>query len=312
MVWTAGLALLADTVKEHELGKYLGIIALAMTGGTMLGPLLGGVVYDHGGYYAVFAMSFALIGLDITLRVSMIEKKIAIRYEVGYDDQVQGTLPKWNDTKEEGGAEIAQQIQESRLAASKPCLDRLPPLMWLLSSRRLLVALFASIVFGIMITGFDAVLSLFVQQTFGWSLSGSGLIFLAVFIPSVFGPWIGSATDRYGLRLLIAGGFLFAMPFYVLLRLVTHKTIWQEILLCAILVLIRISIALVNTSVFTKIVHIVYAKEKQRPGAFGAGGATAQEYGLFNVTFAAGTIVGPIYAGFVRHTLQAGERWAGV
>lgn len=302
MVWTVGLALLADTVKEHELGKYLGVIALAMSGGTLLGPLLGGVVYDHGGYYAVFAMSFALIGLDIVLRITMIEKKVAKRYEAGRDDQMQGTLPERNDKKEKDGAEITRGTQESTMIDSKPWLDRLPPVIWLLSSRRLLVALFASMVFGIMITSFDAVLPLFVQQTFGWSSSGSGLIFLAVFIPSFFGPLIGSATDRYGPRLLIAGGFLFAMPFYVLLRLVTHKAIGQEILLCAILVLIGIGIALVNAPVFTEIVHIVYAKERQRPGSFGAGGATAQAYGLFNVAFAAGTIVGPIYAGFVRET----------
>lgn len=300
MVWTVGLALLADTVKEHELGKYLGVIALAMSCGTLFGPLLGGVVYDHGGYYAVFAMSFALIGLDIVLRITMIEKKVARKYEAGCDDQMQETLPERNGKKEKDGAEITRGTQESTMIASKPWLDRLPPVLWLLSSRRLLVALFASMVYGIMITSFDAVLPLFVQQTFGWSSNGSGLIFLAVFIPSFLSPWIGSAADRYGARLLIAGGFLLAMPFYVLLRLVTHKAIGQEILLCAILVPIGIGIALVSAPVFTEIVHIVYAKERQKPGAFGAGGATAQAYGLFNVAFAAGMIVGPIYAGFVR------------
>ncbi|MCJ1270378.1 hypothetical protein MMC22_010275 [Lobaria immixta] len=302
MVWTVGLALLADTVKEHELGKYLGVIALAMSCGSLLGPLLGGVVYEHGGYYAVFAMSFALIGLDIVLRITMIEKKVARKYEAGCDDQMQETLPERNGKKEKDGAEISRGTQESTMIASKPWLDRLPPVLWLLSSRRLLVALFASMVYGIMNTSFDAVLPLFVQQTFGWSSNGSGLIFLAVFIPSFLSPWIGSAADRYGARLLIAGGFLLAMPFYVLLRLVTHKAIGQEILLCAILVPIGIGIALVSAPVFTEIVHIVYAKERQNPGAFGAGGATAQAYGLFNVAFAAGMIVGPLYAGFVRET----------
>lgn len=35
------------------------------------------------------------------------------------------------------------------------------------------------------------VLPLFVMRTFGWSSSGSGLIFIAVILPSVFGPLIG-------------------------------------------------------------------------------------------------------------------------
>ena len=91
-----------------------------------------------------------------------------------------------------------------------------------------------------------------------------------------------------------------ALPFYVLLRLVVHKTVRQEVLLCALLALIGVAISLVITPIFTEIVHIVYEKEMQRPGIFGRSGATAQAYGLFNVAFAAGTIFGPLMAGFIK------------
>lgn len=294
MVWTVGLALLADTVEEDELGKYLGIVSLAMTGGTMIGPLLGGVVYDHGGYYAVFAMAFSLIGLDIVFRIVMVEKKIAERYE-------QQNIHMHGNSASQHSKETNKSQKdkvESQSAAVSPA-RRLSPIIWLLSSRRLLAALFASMVFGVMITGFDAVLPLFVQQTFGWSSSGSGLIFIAFFIPSLSSPWIGGITDRYGPRLLAGAGFALSVPFYVLLRLVTHNSLGQKALLCALLALIGTGIALVSSPIFTEIIHIVYAKERQNPGAFGAGGATAQAYGLFNLAFAAGTIVGPLYAGFI-------------
>lgn len=51
-----------------------------------------------------------------------------------------------------------------------------------------------------------------------------------------------------------------------------------------------------------EITYVVEAKEKKRPGMFGHGGAYAQAYGLFNMAFAGGCLVGPIWAGLVRET----------
>ena len=167
MVWTVGLALLADTVDKEELGKCLGYITLAMNGGTLLGPLLGGVVYDNGGYYAVFAMAFVLLGSDIVLRLVMVEKKIARRYTTATEGPSYGT----------SSAVHAEAVRLEAINAPGPSTvereismpisgndDRrrswrrtLPPVVWLLGSRRTLVALFAAMVFGVMITGFDAV-----------------------------------------------------------------------------------------------------------------------------------------------------------
>jgi MFS family permease len=45
---------------------------------------------------------------------------------------------------------------------------------------------------------------------------------------------------------------------------------------------------------------IVLEKEAERPGLFGSKGAYAQAYGLFNMAWAIGCLIGPIWAGFVR------------
>src|SRR5271167_1849274 len=52
----------------------------AMSIGLILGPVLGGIVYARCGYYAAFGLAFAFIGLDLVLRVILVEKKIAVRY----------------------------------------------------------------------------------------------------------------------------------------------------------------------------------------------------------------------------------------
>lgn len=75
VVWTVGIALLVDTVGKEGLGQAIGYVSMALSVGTMAGPLLGGVIYEDGGYYAVFGLAFGLIGIDVFLRLVLIEKR---------------------------------------------------------------------------------------------------------------------------------------------------------------------------------------------------------------------------------------------
>ncbi|KAI3113900.1 hypothetical protein CBS147333_2135 [Penicillium roqueforti] len=79
VVWTAGLALIVDTIGKDDLGQAIGYVSMAISIGTLAGPLLGGVVYENGGYYAVFGLAFGFIALDIILRLLLIEKRHAIK-----------------------------------------------------------------------------------------------------------------------------------------------------------------------------------------------------------------------------------------
>jgi len=49
-----------------------------------------------------------------------------------------------------------------------------------------------------------------------------------------------------------------------------------------------------------EITYVVAAKEKKHPGLYGPNGAYAQAYGLFIAAFAAGTLIGPLWAGYIR------------
>jgi MFS family permease len=80
MVAVAGLALLTDSVPLDNLGQTIGYQGSAVALGFLLGPLLGGIIYDKVGYNAVFGMSFALVGLDLIMRVLVVEKKVASRW----------------------------------------------------------------------------------------------------------------------------------------------------------------------------------------------------------------------------------------
>ena len=316
VVWTTGLALLVDTVGKEEVGQTMGIISMAYSIGILIGPLLGGVVYASRGYYAVFYMAFGLIALDILLRFSFIEKKVAARWltldnstmsdshGIAETGQNSHELRSREDTIE---IEAQPQPQDEAEQSPRPRI-RLPPVVTLLGSRRLLAAFWGCLVVAALTTAFDSTLPLYVKRIFDWNSLGSGLLFLALLLPSIIGPIIGRLSDKYGPRWPATIGFVASLPFWILLRLVTHDTLGQKVLLCVLLFLIGTCIAVSMTPLIAEFTYVVVAKEKQRPGLFGASGAYAQAYGLFNAAWAAGCIVGPIWAGFI----QAKAGWATV
>jgi MFS family permease len=331
VVWTVGFALLVDTVGQKDIGQTLGYVSISMSVSILVAPLLGGVVYQRAGYYAVFYLSFSLIALDIFMRLVLIEKKIAQQWVEnsaadedavnvsnpahGLDSDtiqedpeksnieaanISGLVPEMESIWQGGSASPDdRQIYESAATTTNHEVSKYPAIVTLLKSRRLLTALWGVVVQGSQNTAFDSVVPLFVQRTFHWDSTGAGLIFLAVMIPSFSAPAVGWASDNYGPRWICVGGFLSAIPFWTLLRLVDHDSIGQKVLLCALLALIGVSLTLVMSPLLAEITYVVEAKEKQSPGRFGVTGAYAQAYGLFVTAFAAGTLIGPIWGGYV-------------
>lgn len=76
IVWSVGLALLADTFGD-KIGQAMGYSAISMSMGLLVSPAMGGAVFDNAGYYAVYYVAFGCIVLDIIIRLLLIEKKVA-------------------------------------------------------------------------------------------------------------------------------------------------------------------------------------------------------------------------------------------
>lgn len=328
VVWTVGLALVADTVDVNEVGEMMGYVFSAMSIATIAGPLLGGVVFNKAGYNAVFGMAYGLIGIDIAMRLFLIEKKDAKKWE-STEALPEATLPSGEKVQQDVNeitaaspssvVDLEKSIEDHVRKDNQPTQDataesepasadatsvhpekRIPAMITLLKSRRLLSTVWACFAAGTLMTQFDSVLPLFVKDTFGWNSIGAGLIFLPVLLPSFLSPLVGWGIDRYGPRWFSVAGFLLFGPVEVLLRLVTHNSMGQKVLLCALLTLIGVALDLAATPLLVEITLVVEQKERDTPGLFGKKGAYAQAYGLFNLAWAAGCLVGPIWAGLVR------------
>lgn len=294
VVWVVGLALLVDTVGPEEVGSAMGYVGLSMSLAILLAPLLGGVVLASAGYYSVFAMAFGLIVLDIILRFAMIEQKVAKKWlareaqnsavekqgQVGNGNAKASEYPAnmhvdalvrsptlSMDPEPEKEQKLTRRVSvETVLPPNTPTplkkfLSRLPPVVFLFGSRRVLCALWACVMQSSLLTSFDSILPLFVKRTFGWDSVGAGLIFLPIVISTFVGPLIGSLSDKYGPRWFATAGFIIACPFLILLRLVDHDSIGQKVLLCALLVLVGLGLTLALTPVMAEIVSIKHSRE---------------------------------------------------
>ncbi len=221
-------------------------------------------VYAKAGYHAVYAVLFALTILDIIFRVILIEKKDAARYsESGANDNHSpyskskggNSTPKPQVNVRQGddattrlptNPEAEQQSQSSSSNTTEGEVQsetipsrsfQLPTTVILLKSPRLLAALYGIFVNFALLACFDAILPLYVTRVFGWAPLGSGSIFLCVALPSLGAPLAGMVSDRYGPRWITVCGFILTAPPLVLLRLITHNSLGQIVLLCALLTL---------------------------------------------------------------------------
>lgn len=73
-VWVVGLAIVADNVPAERVGEAMGHTTIALTWGCLLGPTVGGVLYERVGFEGTFAVPGVLILVDVVLRFAMIER----------------------------------------------------------------------------------------------------------------------------------------------------------------------------------------------------------------------------------------------
>ena len=148
MVAVAGLALLTDSVSFDNLGQVIGYLGSSVALGFLLGPLLGGVLYEKSGYQAVFTMAFAIVGVDLLLRVAVIEKKVA-RQWLPEDSETSSSSPHARGYNTFGDA--------SEPSDSESPKSKKPALFLIIRQPRVMISSWALLVHGLLYSAFDAV-----------------------------------------------------------------------------------------------------------------------------------------------------------
>lgn len=247
IVYTVGLALLADTVGRDDIGQWMGTALSSSSFGLIVSPLLGGIVYAKAGYMAVFAMALALIVFDILMRLFMIEKKTAAKYQPSISVPENGFYGTFTNPEQENSTDSTQASEARDNAEHAPLLSdgatrhsekrrRMPTIIVLLGIPRLLASIYGIFVNVAILASFDGVLPLYVKNVFHWDSLAAGSIFLCIAIPALTGPLVGKMSDRLGPRWIAVAGFSLTAPSLILLRFVVDDRVEHKILLCCLLV----------------------------------------------------------------------------
>ncbi|OCK85618.1 MFS general substrate transporter [Lepidopterella palustris CBS 459.81] len=331
ILYTVGLAVLVDTVERDEVGQWMGTAMSANNIGMILSPLVGGIVYEKAGKMVVFAIMAALGAIDIALRLLMKESKENSPMEVKVGniprraaspapppvlenrEGLHAQSPESPRLDPEASRLSAQELlhhpsittlnssytsTKSETATNTPPSStpspsrRLPGILSLLHSPRLLAALYGCFINECIVTSLCAVLPLFVNSAFNWSSLQAGLLFLTIAIPAFAGPLAGALADRLGARWIAVAGFLLTAPSLILLRLVDHNSKEQVILLCVLLTLAGTTIILFLSPLGAECSFVAEEESKNQNMDL-----YASSFSLMNCALAAAGLLGPLAAG---------------
>ncbi|KAJ5899888.1 hypothetical protein N7495_004632 [Penicillium taxi] len=317
-VWVVGLAILADNVPPNRVAEVMGQTTIALTWGLLLGPIVGGVVYEKLGFYRTFIIPVGLTLIDVILRLAMVENPKNLKQDES--SQSQFSDPELSVYTSFAGLDESESFyscaesvidertsllgSSSAVKYSHADIEHKITVLHLLRSPRLPMALLATIIIALVISAVETTLPLFVMDTFHWGSAGAGLMFIATSIPSLAGVFIGKAMNQLGARVLGATALTVSAASWVLMRFVSQNKPDHIILLVVLLFFQGLSIVAIEVIAMTEVSRVIDDYSSTFPGAFGEKSPIAQAYALFNMSFAAGQLIGPILAGVVR--VQAG------
>jgi MFS family permease len=254
VVYTAGLTLLVDTIESHELGPWIGFGLSGMNFGVLISPTLGGIVYEKAGFYYVFVVGLGVVFLNLVLILLIIDRRAAEKYRTNFDPDGDSAVSNGHSSTRSiaNGKRRLSRVENADPDATTSLLSQCREstteiaehITWssivggFVRSPRIVAALYGCLINTILVTSMDAVLPIFVKQTFHWLSGATGAIFLNLTVPSLICPFIGMISDRYGVRLISVIGFTFAAVGLFFLTLIQNNDTASKVLACVLLFLV--------------------------------------------------------------------------
>ncbi|MBW0504801.1 hypothetical protein O181_044516 [Austropuccinia psidii MF-1] len=325
-LWTLGLALICDTVPEDRLGVIMGYVMIGWSIGSVLGPLAGGTLYASLGYHSIFIFAITITGIDFLLRLFVLDKQAigncgfpqlaasekkdssGCTTDLTQSNQVKPLteLPMIVPTltpppkQEESVSETSTNQATGSLPLHNPKQHQAKTtkaLLSLIQSARCWTLFMIIFVMGFAFGGLlDAGMTLLVHSRYGLSSKGASLVFIGAIIPSfASSPLAGHFADRYGAKWPVLVCLVLGTPFFALLAL--HGRLYTFILWISLAGLFVMGIA---TPIMEDLSQVV----KITPGL-----GYAHVYGIFNMFYSIGALVGPMCVGTLLEHYGVQKGW---
>ncbi|KAL8733016.1 MAG: hypothetical protein Q9166_002414 [cf. Caloplaca sp. 2 TL-2023] len=326
VVATVGYAILFDVVGSDSIGQTLGYISMSQSFGLLVGPALGGILYEHGGYFATFIPAFVLIAIEIALRFLVVVKKREQSQEQKEEEPSEVTvLAKGYTANPLYGTTLPPQtdlsptdLKDNQKCPVKPSADcqsnpepspSPPPapspsptetVSLLLASPRILTALLTLFLLNSILTAYDATIPIHIRSNFSLPATDSSLLFLILVSPFLLSPLAGWVVDRYGPYFPATLGFAILTPPVFILQMI-HSPSTTAIspfpALALNLFTIGFGSAICLPALMAEVSLVIESIERAQPGVFGKQGVVAFGFGVMNFAFASGFLMGPLLGG---------------
>ncbi|GIZ49922.1 hypothetical protein CKM354_001293900 [Cercospora kikuchii] len=315
-VWTMAMVICLDTVGAARMGSALGTIFSAVQVGTLIAPVIGGVLYKESGMQGVMALAIALLTVDLLMRLFAIEKKIALQAGWVSDNRLDPSMRTTERLGNEGYMHDEEPLLQKdndlddryKLSEEQPRIVHAIPYLACLASPSLRTALLASTIHGILIGSFDSTIATVAQSFFRFDSSQAGLLYLPIGLAGlVSGPIIGWAVDCYGTKKPAVFAFAIMAPVLILLRLVQPGGIHQVVLYAALLSFAGIGLSGCATPALVEGGNVIERYHTANPTFFGENGPYAMVYGVNGAVFNAGMTIGPTIAGGLKESIGYGN-----
>ena len=329
-VFTAGYPLLYDAFGSAQIGQVLGYTSMSLSLGFFVGPILGGFIYDAVGFEWVFAPSIILTGLEVMLRLLVVEPSPSSKL-----NQTHHTCPDAREAQDQREPLLAhpsglltQQFDPSAVRMPSPGVPETSygtvtpdnvsdasttvsegPIKILLREPRFLTCMGSLFMINNFTASFETIIPVFAYERFGFTASQTALVFLCITIPMICAPVSGYLCDRFGAKGPALAGFILWGPTMLGMLLMDDPSMSQDVQLRYFLVLLTlfgIGSALTFAPIYSEVSASVEEMEENRPGVFGERGAMILAFGLENAAFGLGAMVGPIYAAVLKEKIGFG------
>lgn len=287
--WSIGLSMISDAYPADKVGVVMGAVLSANVVGQLLGPPIGGFLFQYVSREApfIFCAALALIDLIARLYVEPPTSRDSEDSESVYREIYDEESPSYgNGTVNNSETSAIMTGQES------PDREQEQPFGFfeMATNYPIVLLCFGTVAVSTAYSGFEATFTVYAREYFKMDETFVGLLFTAIVIPNIFlSVWTGHVSSKYGNWLVSAlGSFILVIicPFIALPAATTTGLIIEII----VLMIFGASAAIAMTPIMPEMQSIVESKGST---SFG------QVYALFNMAYSLGMLGGPILASYI-------------
>lgn len=264
----------------------------------------------------MFGLAFGLLALDLILRVLLIKKKTAAKYENDVDDFFRDNIQQ-NEINQTNFLDEHEQTplfenkkndEYYQVAPNQHKFIKIFSMTYCLQDSRLLIALLQILMQFSLLTTFDAIIPTKTHDFYDFDSLKAGLFFIPLILPYLLlDPIAEWVVDHYGTKPIATIGFSYMVPILILLRLVRGGGSSEIARYDVLLAFCGLGFALISSAPSVKAAQMVRQYHKANPGFFGDNGPYAQLYGMNSLVFSLGMTLGPLIDGALRESIGYGN-----